>query len=541
MRTLRLLFWLRWRIAMNTTTTRGRWAMAGLTALLALVFSPLYLGAAAAAWLYTSKSGASALLVVFGICQLAIVWASLLAGALGRLFELDKLKRYPLRPVDVFAVNTIASLTEPIVLMSIPTLVAATAGVARHSGVLAGVQAAAATLLLLLITAAALQWLLAILDDLLRREWLRYAAAFLFTLTVLAFQLIVGRSSRYLAEQARRVGITPERLLDEVARFFERIPTVSAPASVGGAHSRGLFADPFVSLLVCVVAVALPVWLGSRTMSRAAVRNSDSGRVRVSRGAAATGAFAPRWPGLSRIQSLLAMRELLYLVRTPAVLYQMIVVPLTVVAITLIGRTREAGYGELLPLFVMTSTLAARNLMLWGHDGAGIRSLFLLPFQPRDLVLSKNVVWLVGAFLEAGLAFAALAALRPTSVVPFLPVMITGYAAVTFAGGALGTWVSITRPSKPQERGLSRRGPGGVVGLFAYLAVLVLAGTIVLAVVATRSLAPDAYDDLASLLVTSVAVIVCAALWWLSLERNADELERHREQMIGEIAKTADA
>ncbi len=515
--------------------------MAGLTVLLALAFSPLYLGAAAAAWVYTSKSGAPALLVVFGVCQLAIVWASLLAGALGRLFELDKLKRYPLRPTDVFAVNTIASLTEPVVLMSVPTLVAAIAGVARHDGTLAGFQAAAGTALLLLITAAALQWLLAILDDLLRREWMRYAAAFLFTLTVLAFQLIVGRSSRHLAEQARRAGVTPERLLDEVARFFERIPTVSAPASVGGAHANGIFHEPLVGLLVCLVAVALPVWLGSRTMSRSAVRNSGGGRVRASRGPAATGAFARRWPGLTRIQSLLATRELLYLFRTPAVLYQMIVVPLTVVAITLIGRTREAGYGELLPLFVMTSTLAARNLMLWGHDGAGIRSLFLLPFEPRDLVLSKNVVWLVGAFLEAGLAFATLAALRPASVMPLLPVMITGYAAVTFVGGALGTWVSITRPSKPQERGLSRRGPGGVVGLVAYLVVLILAGAILLAVIATRSLAPDAHDGLASLLVASLALIVCVALWWLSLERNADELERHREQMIGEIAKTADA
>jgi hypothetical protein len=97
--TFRLLVWLRWRIAMNSTSRKGRWAVAGITALLALAFSPLYVGAAVGAWMYASKVGAPALTVVFGLCQLAIVWTSLLAGALGRSFELDKLKRYPLRPL----------------------------------------------------------------------------------------------------------------------------------------------------------------------------------------------------------------------------------------------------------------------------------------------------------------------------------------------------------------------------------------------------------------------------------------------------------
>ncbi len=515
--------------------------MAGLTALLALVFSPLYLGAAAAAWLYAAKIGPPALLVVLGICQVTIMWASLLAGALGRTFELDKLRRYPIRPLEVFGVNTLASLSEPIVLMAIPTLAAACAGVARHSGLLAAAQAATGALLLLLVTAAALQLLLAVLDDLLRREWMRYVAAFLFTLTVLGFQLMMGRSARHLAEQARRVGMTPERLLADIAHGFERLPTVSAPAAVAGALPAGPFAHPVVGLLLSLVAICLPVWLGARIMSRAVVRGAVGTRVRASSSTKRDSSFAVRWPGLTRIQSLLATREVVYMMRTPAVLYQMVVMPLTVAVLAVIGRTREAGFGEILPLFVMTSTLAARNLMLWGYEGAGIRTLFLLPFDSRDLVLTKNVSWVTGSLLEAALAFGVLLAIRPASVLPSLGLMVTGYLAVVFVGGAFGTWVSIVHPTRARTEGMSRRGPGGMVGLFAYLAVLAVAAAIVLGIVAARSLAPDAYDGAASLAVTSIALAGCFAVWWISLSRHADELERQREKMIEAIAKTSDA
>ncbi len=541
MKTSRLLFWLRWRLAMNNTTRRGRWAMAGLSALLALVFSPLYLGAAVAAWLYAAKVGPPALLVVFGVCQVTILWASLLAGALGRTFELDKLRRYPFRPLEVFGVNTLASLGEPIVLMAIPTLVATCAGVARHTGLLAAAQAAAGALLLLLVTAAALQLLLAVLDDLLRREWMRYVAAFLFTLTVLGFQLMMGRSARHLAEQARRVGMTPERLLADVAHGFERLPTVSGPAAVAGALPVGPFAHPAVGLMLSLVAIGAPVWLGARIMSRSVVRGAVGGRVQASSSTKRDGSFAARWPGLTRIQSLLATREVVYMMRTPAILYQMVVMPLTVAVLAVIGRTREAGFGEILPLFVMTSTLAARNLMLWGYEGVGIRTLFLLPFDSRDLVLSKNVAWVTGSLLEAALAFAILLALRPASVLPSLGLMATGYLAVVFVGGAFGTWVSIVHPTRARTEGMSRRGPGGIVGLLAYLAVLVVAAAIVLGVVAARSLTPDAYDGAASLVVTTLALLACFAIWWISLSRHADELERQREKMIEAIAKGSDA
>ena len=66
MRPFRLLLWLRWRLAMNLTTGRQRWATIALSSLLVLAFSPFYLGSAVLSYGMAARDGASALLVVFG-------------------------------------------------------------------------------------------------------------------------------------------------------------------------------------------------------------------------------------------------------------------------------------------------------------------------------------------------------------------------------------------------------------------------------------------------------------------------------------------
>ncbi len=525
---------------MNVSTGGGRWAMAALTALLALAFSPLYIGAAVFAYTGGSNHGSGALTLVFGATQLCIIWVSLLAGALGRSFELDKLKRYPIHPLEVYSFNLLASFTEPVVLMTLPSLLGVCLGVARHDGWLAGMTAAGGALLLLMITLSALQLLLAILDDFLRREWMRYVAALLFTGTIFAIQFGIGRSSRRLAEQAQRAGFDPATLLRDVGVMFERIPSVGAPASVGGAPVAGLLAEPVLALAVSAVLVLVPLWFGARVMSRAVTREALAGRARPRTGRAASGSFALRWPGFTTTQRLLLAREWLYLVRTPALLYQMAVVPLTVVFITIIGRTREHGFDTLMPMLVMTSTLASRNLALWSHDGSGIRTLFLLPFTSRDLLISKNANWLASTFGEAGFTLAVITALRPGQYLPLLPVIIPGYAAVAFAAAAIGTWVSIAHPMRARERGLARRGPGGVTGLFAYLAVLVMGAGVVLAVMAARSLSPDAHDVFWSVLVTTLLLAAAVAAWWIAMDRHADRLDRGRERMIDVLAKSSD-
>jgi len=387
-RTLKLLVWLRWRIGINTTTTRGRWAAIGITTLFGLAMAPIYVGGAIGSYALGARVGAVGLPIVFGLCQLAVMWVSLLIGAMGRTFELDKLKRYPLRPRDVFAVNTLASLGEPFALMTLPSLVGASLGVAHHSGVLAGWAAATGAILLLLVTASLIQLLLALIDDLLRREWMRYVAAFLFTSTVIGFQIVVGRGSARMAERVRQSGFTLDQLLDQARRAFERLPTVGAPASVAGAAPVGWLQSPLAGLAVSLLLIVVPVLLGARVMARAALRGAVGGRVRARAAGSARGSLGglgPRLPGLTRPQSVLVTRELLYLFRTPALLYQLAVIPLTALALIFISPARNTAYGEFMPMFVMIGTLAGRNLMLWGYDGPGIRTLFLLPVPARDL------------------------------------------------------------------------------------------------------------------------------------------------------------
>src|SRR5262249_49863088 len=161
------------------------------------------------------------------------------------------------------------------------SLVAAAFGVARHSGWVAGLAAAGGALLMLLVTASLLQFLLALIDDLLRREWMRYVAAFFFTMTVIGFQLGMRSSSRQLAEEAKRAGFSADQLLAAPRVPFERIPPAAAPASAAGAHPAGWLASPWVGLAVCVVLILVPFVLGARVMATAALRASVGATVRA--------------------------------------------------------------------------------------------------------------------------------------------------------------------------------------------------------------------------------------------------------------------
>jgi hypothetical protein len=540
-RPFRLLLWLRWRLAMNLTTGRRRWLTMALVALFALALAPLYLGAAAGAYVLGAREGASALLLVFGAAQAVMFWVSLLAGALGRTFELDKLKRYPFRPLDVFVFNTLASLAEPVALMTLPSLVAVVLGVAQHDGALAGLAAAAGALALLFITAAALQLLLAVLDDFLRREWMRYVAALLFTATILVMNFTLGRSSRRIADLLEKSGLTPERLLAELRSLCEQVPTVAAPAALGGAPVAGPLGAPLLAFAASAVMLALPVWLGARIMSRAVLRERLAGSVGRRTGRTTNASFARHWPGLTPPQALLLAREWAYIVRTPSVLYQLATTPLVMAVLTAARRDRPSGHEAVVLAALLSSALASRNLMLWSHDGPGIRSLFLLPFQPRDLVLSKNLAWLATMLALIVVSLGVLFALRPARPPGDLPLVFLGFWAVAFAAAAIGTRVSVSQPMKAREGGFSRQGPGGALGFVAYLAVLALGGVVVLGVLAVRALTPDAHDTLASLLVTGAMLAISVGVWWISLDRNAEQLVLARERMIDVIAKTADA
>jgi hypothetical protein len=532
------LFWLRWRLGMNVTTVQGRWASMGIIAMLLLAFSPIYLGGAFAAYKTASVHGRDTVLLVFGACQFAILWVSLLSGAMGRTFELDKLKRYPLSPLAVFFTNTLTSVIEPVALMTLPTLAALSIGVAQHDGLAAGLQTGLAAVVLLLVTLTLIQLLLALLDDLLRREWLRYVAAFLFIATLVGFQLTVSRVSQGLVRRARELGVTADVVAEQARLILGSLPTVAAPASIAGTHPAGPFASPWVGLVTSLAFLLLAVVVGARVMERASIRpiagDTGGGRARGEQG------LSLRVPGLTPVQGLLFGRELVYLMRTPSILFQMLITPLMVITLSLLHSKDDTAMPDSLPLFVLVSGLAGRNLMMWAYDGAGVRTLFLMPFTARDLVLTKLLGWFSTTALEATIAFTALSFLRGAAFATQLPTYVPAYLAVLLVAGVIGTNISIRQPVKAPDKGMARRSPGGLIGIGGFLAIVLTALAIGLMVVAVRMLTPDAHDALASCIVALMALAATVAIAWISLERSADLLELKREKMIDVLAKSAD-
>ena len=143
-----LLLWLRWKLFLNSGSATQRWVSVFVALALFLAFSPLWAGGAVLAWFGVQKYGAPAVTIAFALCQIVWLWMGVVSGALGRTFELDKFLRFPIPPRSVFVINVVASLLEPVCLMTVPTLVAVALAVADHNGVAAGLLTAFAGLLL---------------------------------------------------------------------------------------------------------------------------------------------------------------------------------------------------------------------------------------------------------------------------------------------------------------------------------------------------------------------------------------------------------
>src|SRR5262249_7587947 len=154
-----------------------------------------------------------------------------------------------------------------------------------------------------------LQLLLALLDDLLRREWMRYVAAFFFTFTILGLQIALRGSSAQLAKQVKQAGLTPDKLIAAAEQAFGMVPTMAAPASCAGAHPAGFLHSPLAGLAVTAALIGVPWALGARIMGRAALRAPVGGTLRPRHSTSGLGSIAPRLPALTRTQSLLVARE----------------------------------------------------------------------------------------------------------------------------------------------------------------------------------------------------------------------------------------
>lgn len=544
MRTVRLLLWLRWKLFLRSGSGSNRWAGAAMVALLAIAFSPAWLGGAIAAHEAVRGNGASAILVAFGACQLAWLSLGLLSGALGRAFDLDKLLRHPVRPAAVFAINIGASLLGPTPLLALPTLVAVAIAAGERGGPAAAAGAALGGLGLLLVTAALLQVLLALLDEVLRLERMRFLANALLTLMLVGMQfgarMLTHRLSQDVLVRFANHEITGTSALALARAMFERLPTVAAPAAIA---TGALDAAPWralAGLAATATLLAIAIAPGAALMRRTARGGTDAGSgapARSERRRAGAGGFGIGARVLPPGAALLFGREIRATLRNPQRLTSILVVPL--LGVLFAGNAHGSALRAAAFTFgLIASAMGTASMLLFAWDGPGVRSYFLLPIRPRDVVLAKNLELLLRFAAQSLLALATLALLVRGLWTPATFAIGAGATGVVLCSLAAGTSWSMRRPVRARRRGLTQRGSGGWAGTVVSLAILAVAAAFGGAIWAARRLAGPAWADTASTLASLLVLAGSAAVWWRSLELNGRALPGNREKLIQVLART---
>ncbi len=543
MRTLRLLLWLRWKLFLRSSSRGGMIAGLVMNVVLLMAFAPVWLLGAFAAYVGVGRYGADVIPVAFGVAQLMWVSLGILSGALGRTFDLGSLLRYPVRPRLVFGINVVASMLAPAPLMALPTLFAVTLATAHRAGPFAALAVATGAVLLMLVTASLLQVLLALLDEALRHERVRYVATALMTLMFVGVQFLVRVSMRELSQNvAMRLlhhEITPEQALALAARVFAGVPTVSAPAALATGAFTGAWGTLVLGLAGSLALLVLGVWPGAALMRRT-VRGGESaggGRVKADR-RESRGSFALGAPFLGPGVALLVARELRMTLRHPQRLMSVVMAPLVGI-VFLVTSAGNAKIGAGAALALLASSVGTSSLLLFGYDGAGVRSFFLLPCAPRDVLLAKHLELLARFAVQVVLAFVALVIVTHHGWTTFDVAVLLDAIAIVFLTLAAGSAVAIRHPSPARQRGLAMRGSSGWPSMAVSIGMFVAGGVLVGIQLLARRVLPVAAHDPFALAVGAGAVALGVAVWWRSLDLNARLLVACREKIVDVIGRIA--
>ncbi|MBL8111290.1 MAG: hypothetical protein JNK60_00275, partial [Acidobacteria bacterium] len=171
----------------------------------------------------------------------------------------------------------------------------------------------------------------------------------------------------------------------------------------------------------------------------------------------------------------------------------------------------------------------------FGVDGAGIRSLLLLPISPRDLVLGKlrGLATLVGC--QLGLSLLPWLALRPIGALEAVFALSAGGTAFLGLAGA-GLLFSVRFPQKPLGEGDLSRVPFALLLVPAAVTALVFGGLALIWRLA-RALAPAVAQGVPPFApLAFVALFACAAaLYVKALPTLSASLWANRERLAEEL------
>jgi hypothetical protein len=356
-------------------------------------------------------------LIVFWVSFFFGIIMPLLVGAMNQGFDAAPFRVFPLSRRRLYAVTLAASLGGSDHMLYYPTMVA----VALTGVLLPGVPVLAGVALIVLVPLFLVIWghaLALLLTSVMRTRRAREITG------IVALLLLIGVSfvpAMFDDESGRLAGRLPElrvalRLVVDVGRFLP--PTIAADG-LAALHGEDGGARVTASLLALVAWNAAGIWIGYRVFVRHHVGERGGGSASARRGALpARRTDRRRSPFDRRPFSALpvqvravAAKDLHYLFRSVVGRLNLFMAPvLVLVIVLLVGRAIEEPVlgidPEPLLLFglllyaVLFSNNFVNNAFAW--EGDGVRSYFLCPASPRQVLLGKNLaVWLYNALLFA--------------------------------------------------------------------------------------------------------------------------------------------
>ncbi|HKU75638.1 MAG TPA: hypothetical protein VJR02_17130 [Pyrinomonadaceae bacterium] len=402
---------------------------------------------------------------IFGIVYL--MWATVpLSLGGGKQFDAGKMLMYPITLRKLFAVDFISEFTTLHSVFLVPAVLALCIGSGLGSGNLSTSLIAAVPAILFGVALA--KWLSTIIGSILRRKRSRGE-------TIIAMiGAIVGLGTAVVSQFAP--------ILFKHAESFRSLRWTPP-----GAAAFLLMADvandplPYAVAFVTLSAYAIVLLIATYWIARRAALGIERRQKRKTLVRATDSEGYSGWqvPFLPPDLSAIVEKELRYALRNAQV-RMMALMPLIIIVIRLVNRQRFGGtmqrgvssgfltygsglllIGGLVYVFMILSGLSSN---LFSFEEGGMRTFILSPVDRRKILLGKNLVLTLIAFVFAS-ALLILNIIIFQDVTPdnllFLSLTFIIFAAIS---SAVGNWVSIRFPKRMKYG--KRANLSGVAGLF---------------------------------------------------------------------------
>ena len=169
--------------------------------------------------------------------------------------------------------------------------------------------------------------------------------------------------------------------------------------------------------------------------------------------------------------------------------------------------------------------------------------------EALDVLLAKSLELLLRLVLQLLLAFGVFSILLPTLWTPLTFTMLMGAFAIALVSLAVGTSVSLRRPTRARQRGMAMRGNTGWAGFAYSFGIFAAAGAVGGLIWGARWLTArefavhargQAAADVVGLALSVLMLAAAFAIWWRSLDLNARTLVESREKLIEALARSSD-